>query len=84
MIAISYERILTTLQSFLEQDKEFDRLLENLLTKLTMELNVELNQQHHLEDIEELLIDFLEEFKINYLQKLSEADIERILGNTVS
>jgi len=82
MIALIYQRLLIVLQSFLEQDKEFDRLLENLTSKLTYELNVELNQQHHLEDIEELMIDFLEEFKINYLQKLSEADIERILGDT--
>ncbi|AIE72788.1 MULTISPECIES: hypothetical protein [unclassified Synechocystis] len=84
MIAIFYQRTLIILQSFLEKDTEFDRLWENLLTKLTTELNLELNQQHYLEDIEELLIDFLEEFKINYLQKLSEADIELILGNTAS
>lgn len=84
MIAMIYQRGLLVLQGLLEQDKEFDKLLENLVAKFTTELNSELNQQHHLEDIEELMIEFLEEFKINYLQKLSEADIERILGNTPS
>ncbi len=84
MITLIYHQSLLTLQGLLEQDKEFDQLLENLVGRFMTELNNELNQQHHLEDIEELMIDFLEEFKINYLQKLSEADIERILGNTVT
>lgn len=84
MIATIYHRLLVVLQSLLEQNKDFDRLLENLVSKFMDELNSELNQQHHLDDIEELMIDFLEEFKINYLQKLSKADIERILGNTAS
>ncbi|MFN9173706.1 MAG: hypothetical protein ACK58N_04120, partial [Synechocystis sp.] len=77
-----YQQILILLQGFLQSDPEFDRLLENLVTKLTQDLNYELKQQNNLENVEELLVDFFEEFKINYLQKLSAADIDRILDET--
>ena len=78
----TYKQTVTILQGLLKSDPEFDRLLENILIKLVNDLNIELKKQHNLEDVEGLLIDFFEEFKINYIQKLSSADIERILDET--
>lgn len=82
MIDMVYNRSIIGLKAALEKNPEFEKRLEKLLDKLMVELNHGLSQQNHLQDIEELMIDFLEEFKINYLHKLSEADIERILGDT--
>ncbi|MEY2985517.1 MAG: hypothetical protein RLZZ568_2134 [Cyanobacteriota bacterium] len=79
LIDKTYKQMLIILQGMLKSDPEFDRLLENTLNKLSQDLKDELQQQNNLDNVEELLIDFFEEFKINYIQKLSSADIERIL-----
>lgn len=42
----------------------------------------EVQQKHTLEKVQSLLIDMLEEVKINYVERLSEQDMERILEET--
>ncbi|MEL7420084.1 MAG: hypothetical protein AAGK10_16150, partial [Cyanobacteria bacterium J06555_3] len=44
----------------------------------------ELKAQHSMNRIELLLIDLLEEIKINYVERLSQEDIEDILEQTRS
>jgi len=78
----TYQQVLIILKGLLDSDPEFDRLLENIIDKLTRDLNSELKKQNNLEEVEKLLIEFFEEFKINYIQKLSSTDIEQILDET--
>jgi hypothetical protein len=82
MIDNTYQQLIVILQGLLQSDPEFNRLLEQIIAKLTRNLNSELKQQNNLAEVESLLLDFLEEFKINYIQKLSTADIDRILDET--
>ncbi|MFM1842848.1 MAG: hypothetical protein RLZZ490_1585 [Cyanobacteriota bacterium] len=82
MIDNTYQQSLMILQGLLQSDPEFDRLLEKIIVKLTGNLNSELKQKNNLAEVESLLVDFLEEFKINYIEKLSSADIDRILDET--
>ncbi|HEY9852288.1 MAG TPA: hypothetical protein V6D28_22640 [Leptolyngbyaceae cyanobacterium] len=42
----------------------------------------EVQQKHTLEKVQSLLVDMLEEVKINYVERLSEQDMERILEET--
>jgi hypothetical protein len=82
MVDNIYQQVLRVLEELLKSDSEFDRLLENIVTKLGHELSDELKKHNNLEKVEKLLIEFFEEFKINYIQKLSSTDIERILDET--
>ncbi|MGL5033194.1 MAG: hypothetical protein ACRC6M_05265 [Microcystaceae cyanobacterium] len=74
-----YQKIQEILSLLLKQDPEFDALLEKLVATLMKQMNLEMNNQNHLEQIESLLMDLLQEIKINYVQQLSHADIERII-----
>lgn len=77
-----YQRTLETLQTFLKEDPVFDELLENLVVNLSRTANQELRVGHNLETIESLILDLLEEVKINYVKELSQTDIERIIEET--
>lgn len=75
----SYQTFSHALQGILEEDKQFNQLLENLLTKLIQSLASEVTAQQSIAKIEILLVELLEEIKINYVQRLSAEDIEEIL-----
>ncbi|BFM40234.1 hypothetical protein [Synechocystis sp. LKSZ1] len=77
-----YQQLILALQGLLQEDPQAEQLLAQIGTTFNQSLNRELQAAHNLEKIEQLLVEFLEEFKLNYIQKLSETDIERILEET--
>ncbi|MEB3311546.1 MAG: hypothetical protein VKJ02_15070 [Snowella sp.] len=82
LIGQIYERTLEVLQSFLQEDPVFDELLENLVVNLSQTTNKEMKAGKSLDNIENLLTDLLEEVKINYVNELSQTDIDRIIEET--
>ncbi|MCC0175438.1 hypothetical protein I4641_00390 [Waterburya agarophytonicola K14] len=84
LISQTYSAFSSTLQAALAEDEQFDRLLESLVSNLGSSLSNELQAQQSMNKIELLLIDLLEEIKINYVERLSQEDIEDILEQTRS
>ena len=84
LVSQGYNAISTTLQAMLAEDKQFDRLLESLIDNIGKSVSSELQAQRSMSKIEQLLIDLLEEVKINYVERLSQEDIEDILEQTRS
>lgn len=60
-------------------DPEGDQLFNNLVEKFTATMGSGLQQQQTLSEIQSLLTDFLEEVKLNYVQRLGDEDIERLI-----
>jgi len=61
------------------EDPVGTKLSTQLVQHFGQALGAELQQQQTWQEIQLLLCDFLEEFKINYIQRLSEEDFEKIL-----
>lgn len=61
------------------EDPVGTKLSSQLVQHFGQALGAELQQQQTWKEIQLLLCDFLEEFKINYIQRLSEEDFEKIL-----
>jgi hypothetical protein len=61
------------------EDPKGIQLSNQLVQHFGQALGTELQQQKTWQEIQLLLCDFLEEFKINYIQRLSEEDFEKIL-----
>ncbi len=64
------------------EDPVSQQLLNRLTTRFVDTLRTELGQPRPQQEIENLLIDLLEEIKINYVEQLSEEDVEEILEQT--
>ncbi|MEM6402537.1 MAG: hypothetical protein AAF757_20290 [Cyanobacteria bacterium P01_D01_bin.116] len=64
------------------EDPESAKLSSNLVKRFSESLADEIQRKKVLSEIQSLLIDFLEEIKINYVQQLSEEDLEQILEQT--
>ncbi|MBD2293851.1 hypothetical protein H6G06_10175 [Anabaena sphaerica FACHB-251] len=58
------------------------KLSSQLVEKFTTVLGLEIQEKHVILEIQSLLNDFLEEVKINYVQRLSQEDIEQIIEQT--
>lgn len=58
------------------------KLSSQLVEHLSEALGSELQKQHTLQEIQALLIDMLEEVKLNYVQRLAQEDVEQILEQT--
>ena len=84
LVSQGYNAISSTLQAMLAEDKQFNRLLESLVDNISKSVSSELQAQQSMSKIEQLLIDLLEEVKINYVRRLSQEDIEDILEQTRS
>ncbi|MEM6611977.1 MAG: hypothetical protein AAF652_06940 [Cyanobacteria bacterium P01_C01_bin.72] len=84
LVAQSYSAFSTTLQALLVEDEKFDQLLESLIENTGKTVSQELKAQQSMNRIELLLVDLLEEIKINYVERLSQEDIEDILEQTRS
>ena len=84
LVSQGYNAISSTLQAMLAEDKQFDRLLESLFDNIGKSVSSELQARQSMSRIEQLLIDLLEEVKINYVERLSQEDIEDILEQTRS
>ncbi|MGK7877920.1 MAG: hypothetical protein AB4426_32820 [Xenococcaceae cyanobacterium] len=77
-----YQVFSDTLNSLLEEDPVFDELLERLMENISQTMGSEIQAKQSLERMESLLNDLLEEIKINYVERLSEEDVEEILEQT--
>lgn len=58
------------------------KLSSQLMQHFSEALGAEVQKKHVLSELQSLLSDFLEEVKINYVQRLSEEDIEQIVEQT--
>ncbi len=61
------------------EDKVFEELLEKLTTNFSQSINSEIKAKQSIQKMEYLLVALLEEVKVNYVENLSEEDIEQIL-----
>jgi hypothetical protein len=77
-----YQGLWDTIKTLLKEDPAFDKLLERLVSNFSRAIASEFQAGQSLEKIESLTIDLLEEIKINYIQRLSQEDIENILEQT--
>lgn len=77
-----YQIISEVLKVVLEEDKEFEQRLETLAKNVSNSLTSEMKAKESITEIESLIVDLLEEVKINYVGNLSEQDIEDILEQT--
>ena len=66
------------------------QLSDRLLTNFRDALELELEKKHNLQDIESLLIDMLEEIKINYVARIAQGGFDdtieqasRLYKNTI-
>lgn len=67
-----------SLEQFLK-DPEVAQLTAQLIQSFWNALSIELQEQQNTQEIEDLLIDMLEEIKINYVQAITEVEIEQII-----
>jgi hypothetical protein len=84
LVSQSYGVFSSTLQTILAEDEQFDRLVESLFNNVAQSVSSELQAQQSMTKIELLLVDLLEEIKVNYVERLSQEDIEDILEQTRS
>lgn len=54
-------------------------LIDRLMQNVRRALAVELQKKHNLQEIEALLVDMLEEIKINYVKGIAEAGVEKVV-----
>lgn len=64
------------------EDPVSAKLSGNLVNHLGEAIAQEVKNQHTIERIQSLLIDMLEEIKINYVERLSQEDMEQIIEQT--
>jgi hypothetical protein len=64
------------------EDPVSAKLSSELVKRFSESLTSEIQKKQVLGEIQSLLIDFLEEIKINYVQQLSEEEVEQILEQT--
>ncbi|OKH18557.1 hypothetical protein [[Limnothrix rosea] IAM M-220] len=77
-----YEIVAEALRAVLEEDPRFDELFDQLLSQFTNSITSEIQAQESIERMESLVNDLLEEVKVNYVERLSEEDVEDILEQT--
>ena len=77
-----YQIFHTTLSSLIQEDPVFDELLQKLVNNFSNVISTEIQGQQSVEQLENLLVDLLEEVKLNYIARLSQEDVEDILEQT--
>lgn len=82
LIKQTYQTFSDTLKGFLEEDPDFERLLDNLVNNFSKIWSKQIQTKESLQKIELLAIDLLEEIKVNYVESLSQEDIEEIIEQT--
>jgi hypothetical protein len=58
------------------------KLTSQLVESFSQALGSQIKEKHVLSEIQSLLFDFLEEIKLNYVQRLSQEDIDQIIEQT--
>ncbi|PSO48612.1 MAG: hypothetical protein BRC33_09000 [Cyanobacteria bacterium SW_9_44_58] len=81
-VTVLYQIIYDAIIGALEEDPEAEKLIEELGSNLTQTLTDEMQGKQTLEKIQSLLLDLLEEVKVNYVERLSEEDVEELLEQT--
>jgi hypothetical protein len=61
------------------EDRTSAKMWQQLTNNFSRTLETELQKEHNLKEIQNLLVDLLEEIKINYVQNIAEGGIEEIL-----
>lgn len=77
----SYQIFLDTINNMLKEDPIFEQYLEKIIKKSSKIMNLRPNARYDINKIEELLVILLEEVKVNYIQQLSDEDIEALMKN---
>jgi hypothetical protein len=81
-VSVLYQVIYDAIIGALEEDPEAEKLIEELGTNLTQVLTDEMQGKQTLNKMQTLLVDLLEEVKVNYVERLSEEDVEALLEQT--
>lgn len=84
LVSQTYSGFTLALKAAVEEDKKLEQLVESLFTNISQSFVSEIRAKKSLNQIENLLIDLLEEVKINYVERLSTEDVEQILDQTRS
>ena len=84
LVTQTYQGFATALKAVLEEDQKFEQLLNSLFKNVNQSFITEIKAKQSLNRIETLLIDLLEEVKINYVERLSAEDVEQVLEQTRS
>lgn len=84
LVTQTYQGFTATLKAAIEEDEKFEQLLESLFANINQSFVSEIEAKQSLNRLESLLIDLLEEIKINYVERLSLEDVEQILDQTRS
>ncbi len=82
LVSQTYDGFSVALKAVLEEDKKFEQLLESLFTNVSKSFVSEIKAQESLNRIETLLVDLLEEVKVNYVERLADEDVEQVLEQT--
>lgn len=77
-----FQAIYDGINSAMAEDPVNDQLLRRLIEHLGDALGTEIQTKQTLQKIQSLLADLLEEVKVNYVENLSEQDLEEILEQT--
>lgn len=77
-----YDVFYVQLRKLIEEDKTFDQLIEQLSETFVATMQNEMQTQQSIERMEYLLNALLEEVKVNYVQRLSEEDVEELMDQT--
>ncbi|NJL63526.1 MAG: hypothetical protein HC903_18935 [Methylacidiphilales bacterium] len=64
------------------EDPTSAKLSSQLMQRFTDTIGSEMQKKHVISEIQTLLFDFLEEMKLNYVQRLSQEDFEQIIEQT--
>jgi hypothetical protein len=81
-VSVLYQVVYDTIIGALEEDPQAEKLIEELGTNLTQVLTDEMQGKQTIDKIQSLLVDLLEEVKVNYVERLSEEDVEELLEQT--
>ncbi|MEM9272506.1 MAG: hypothetical protein AAGA80_06020 [Cyanobacteria bacterium P01_F01_bin.143] len=82
LVTQSYQGFSAALQAALAEDKKLEKLAESLIDSIRQSFFTEIQGKQRLKNIESLIVDLLEEVKVNYVERLSEEDVEQILEQT--
>jgi hypothetical protein len=77
-----YQYLSEVLESALEDDPVFEEHLENLVATFNKSIASEIQNRQSLVKIESLLVELLQEIKINYVEPISEKDVDTVWQET--
>lgn len=77
-----YQSTSEFLHSLLEEDRVFEELLENLIANFNKSIASEIQDRKSLVKIESLLVELLQEIKINYVEPISKKNISEVWQET--